>query len=378
MSQRGLRIAIDGRPALWPRTGMGTITREILRNIQAADPANFYRAYFDADPGTEHRHLPIAYGGSRNEMLWSNLWLPQRLAQDRIDVYLTILDKEVPLLPTRARIVCMVHDLIPLRFPNDVFRNAAHRLYYNGFIRAAVRRADLILTNSLYSKNEIVALLGVRQDKVCPIPLGVEAPPAIEAQAAEQVLRRHGLSRPYVLALGSTEPRKNNRRVIEAFRQVGAEHCNLQLAIAGAPWRGKQFEPALLEERIRILGYVPDGELSVLMASAEMLVFTSLHEGFGFPVLEAMAHGTPVVTAATAALPEVAGAAALYADPEHAADIAAQMRRLLTEPELRQRLREAGLQRASRFKWGATCDAIARLCTAVATHNAWQGEAVAQ
>lgn len=378
MFASGLRIAIDGRAALWPRTGVGTITRQILRNVQKMDPANTYTAYFDADPGMEYNHLRVAYGGPRHKLLWANTWLPRRLAQDGIDVYLTILDKDIPLLPTRAKVICMVHDLIPLRFPKDVFRNFAHRLYYNGLIRAAVRRADLILTNSLFSKNEIVTVLGVRADKVCPIPLGVEPPAFPRGESAEQVLRKHGLSQPYVLALGSTEPRKNNRRVVEAFRMLGGAHRGLQLALAGAPWRGRQFDPALLEERIRILGYVPDGELSVLMASAEMLVFPSLQEGFGFPVLEAMAHGTPVVTSAVAAIPEVTGSAALYADPQNPAEIAAQMRRLLTDFGLRQQLRKEGLQRASLFRWDATCDAIARVCAAVTKQGAPRGEAVAQ
>ena len=296
--------------ALWPRTGTGTIARGVLRHIAASDPCHRYFAYFDRSPDPWSAQWPgirVAHGGPRHKLLWANTWLLYRLWRDQIDVYVTFLDKEMPFLPTRARVACMIHDLIPLRFPDVVFRNAAHRVYYTTFIKAASRRADLILTNSEFSRSEIVSELRVSESKVQPITLGVDAPPSWSAEPSAQVLQRYQLARPYVLSLGSTEPRKNNRRVIEAMRLLSQQHSGPLLAIAGSPWRGAAFAPEPQDDRVRLLGHVPDEDLPVLFANAELLAFPSFYEGFGFPVIEAMAAGVPVVTSNVTALPEVAG-----------------------------------------------------------------------
>ena len=364
--QNPMRIAIDARPALWPRTGIGTITHQVLKNIRHEAPDAHIVAYFDADPGElshEYPSIEMAFGGPHQELMWSNTWLPRRLAYDEIDVYVTFVDKELPLMRTRSRIVCMIHDLIPLRLPEEVFRNAAHRVYYESMIRAAARRADLILTNSRFSKNEIVSSLDVHEAKVQVIPLGVGLPAEISPEQQAHALRRLGLARPYVLALGSTEPRKNVRRAIEAMQVLAPVNPDLRLAIAGAPWRGLQFDRALLSDRISVLGHVSDADLSVLMSQAEMLVFPSLHEGFGLPVIEAMAHGTPVVTSDLSAIPEVAGDAVLYADAENPADIAAQIFAVLSDSRLRMQLHRAGLARAASYRWSSTCAEIVGACT---------------
>ncbi len=368
MSRDGFRIAIDGRPALWPRTGIGTIARNVLKRIQLFDDSNQYFAYFDRDPGAaagNGHSIENRWGGPRQKLVWANTWLPRQLRYDDIDVFVTFLDKDLPLAPTRARIVSMVHDLIPLKFPDVVFRNPVHRLYYNALIRASTRRADMILTNSEFSKREIVTELGADESKIYKITLGVdEAGPIDQAQVTD-VLRRCDLTRPYLLALGSTEPRKNNRRVIEAMRRLQSDHPDLQLAIAGSNWRGVEFDPAMIDGRVRLLGHVADDDLPSLMQSAEMLVFPSLHEGFGLPVIEAMALGVPVVTSTAAALPEVAGDAALFADPNSADKIAAQMKRVLEDRALAENLRTRGLERARQFRWETTCAELASACSAL-------------
>ncbi len=375
-----LRIAIDGRPALWPRTGLGTIAHNVLKCIRHAAPDAQIVAYFDSDPGERFRDygaIEKVFGGSHEELVWSNTWLPRRLAQDDIDVYVTFLDKEVPLMRTHARIACMVRDLIPLRFPESVFRNPAHRIYYESVIRAAVHRADLILTNSQFSKREIVALLEVEEAKIRVIPLGVEPPPVISPEQHGHTLARLGVARPFVLSLGSTEPRKNVRRVLEAMNLLAPVHPQLRLAVAGSPWRGVQFDESLLSDRVTVLGQVSEADLSVLMSQAEMLVFPSLHEGFGFPLIDAMAHGTPVVTSDLSAIPEVAGDAALYADPENPGDIAAQMHALLSDHRLRLQLHRAGLARAASFRWSSTCSALAQACNDLADTSSQRWEAMA-
>jgi glycosyltransferase involved in cell wall biosynthesis len=375
------RIAIDGRPALWPRTGIGTIACNILERIQRADRASLYFAYFDdGAPGALEKRFQIAcrLGGSRQKLVWANTWLPRQLQRDNVDVFVTFLDKELPLLPTRARIVSMVHDLIPLRFPDVVFRNAAHELYYKILIRASVRRSDLILTNSEFSKQEIVRELGVDENKICKITLGVNLQAPRDEARDVDMLHRYGLKRPYVMALGSTEPRKNNGRVIEAMRLLQQEHPDLRLAIAGNNWRGLGFKSDLIGDRVRQLGHVADEDLPALMQSAEMLVFPSLHEGFGFPVIEAMALGVPVVTSSVTALPEVAANAALFADPNDVTSIAERMKQILDNPSLANELRVRGRARAGQFRWDTTCAELAALCSSLVDRHEWGSDAVTQ
>src|SRR5947209_9788466 len=137
MSPQRLRIAIDGRPALWARTGIGTITHNVLEKIQNVDPSHDYIAYFDRDPGDAARaygRITCRFGGPRHKFAWANSWLLNRLHCDKIDAYVTFLDKDLPLVPTRAKIISMVHDLIPLRFPEVVFRNTLHKFYYEALI----------------------------------------------------------------------------------------------------------------------------------------------------------------------------------------------------------------------------------------------------
>jgi glycosyltransferase involved in cell wall biosynthesis len=381
MASESLRIAIDGRPALWLRTGIGTIAFNVLKNIQNVDRVNQYFAYFNTDSDVEiSRRLSIEsrMGGPRHKLAWANTWLPRQLSRDGIDVFITFLDKELPLVPTRARVVSMVHDLIPLKFPSTVFRNAAHRLYYTELIRASARRSDIILTNSEYSRQEIVSGLGLPESKVRRITLGVDSIPQADDQThVSQVLHRYSLRRPFVIALGATEPRKNNLRVIEAARRLFADHPDLQLAIAGDNWRGHVFDSGLLDDRVRLLGYVSQEDLPILMQSAEVLAFPSLHEGFGFPVIEAMALGVPVVTSNVTALPEVAGGAALLVNPNHVDEIAAALGRILENPDLAADLSRRGLARAAHFRWETTCSEIVAICEALVNRHEWRREPVA-
>jgi glycosyltransferase involved in cell wall biosynthesis len=150
----------------------------------------------------------------------------------------------------------------------------------------------------------------------------------------------------------------------------------LRLAIAGSAWRGLPFDSPFLDRSITLLGHVPDADLRALMASAAALVFPSLHEGFGLPVVEAMTLGLPVITSRRTALPEVGGDAVLYADPESAHDLALQIDRILTQPGLAGELREKGRERARLFRWDTTCAEMMHACAGLMESRPWQGQPV--
>jgi glycosyltransferase involved in cell wall biosynthesis len=195
--------------------------------------------------------------------------------------------------------------------------------------------------------------------------LGVETVGKDDHGHTDEVLRRYGISSPYVLALGSTEPRKNNERVIKAIQLLTPAHPNLQLAIAGKEWRGKKFRSDLLNDRIRLIGFVKDQDMPAIVGSAEMLVFASLCEGFGLPVIEGMVQGVPVVTSNVTSMPEVGGDAALYVDPYSVVDIAEKMGRVLCDSSLSATMRRKGLERAMEFQWKTTCSQIASVCASL-------------
>jgi glycosyltransferase involved in cell wall biosynthesis len=245
-------------------------------------------------------------------------------------------------------------------------------------IRAAAQRADLILTNSEHSRREIVNGLSVPESKIRKITLGVNVTPSHDRARVENVLRRHNIRRPYVLGLGGTEPRKNNARVIEAFRGLASDYPDLQLAIAGSNWRGRVFDSSLLNDRVRLLGYVSQDDLPIVMQSAEALVFPSLHEGFGFPVIESMALGTPVITSNVTALPEVAGGAALLVDPNHVGQIAAAIRLMLEDGDLSADLGRRGRARAAHFRWDTTCSELVAACESLMNGHECRREPVTQ
>lgn len=197
-------------------------------------------------------------------------------------------------------------------------------------------------------------------DKVSVIPIGVSALfRCAEAEETSAVLERYGIRRPYILYLGSSEPRKNLRRLVEAFAQLNAWAQEWTLVIAGSQsWQTAPLMATIqhlkLEQRLQFPGAIADRDLPALYRGADLFVFPSLFEGFGLPVLEAMACATPVVTSTVSSLPEIVGDAGILVDPYDTSAIAAGMRRLLEDRGLAFELAARGVARARRFTWERT------------------------
>jgi len=255
--------------------------------------------------------------------------------------------------------VVTVHDVMPIRFPY-LFR-PWYRYYAGAVMPRLARRAHAVIADSNASKGEIVEWLRVPAERVSVVPLGVDPvfrPLAPDDPWAADVRRRHDLPRDFVLVVGAIEPRKNLPRVLEALRQVrahpGAPAPTLVHAGPEA-WRPEAVAGAVrhlgLADAVRFLGYVPVEELRALYGLARVFVYPSLWEGFGMPVLEAMACGCPVVTSNVSSLPEVAGDAAVLVDPRSTEDIARGIAAVWCDEGLRSRLAPRGLARAAQFSW---------------------------
>lgn len=267
----------------------------------------------------------------------------------------------VPPKGPEQRLVVTVHDLAFLRYP-DMFPRR-WQLQYRLALRAAVRRADAICTPSRATAEDLVARTAVDPLRVHVTPLAATLPGSDRDVGA--VLRRLRVPTPYVLFVGTLEPRKNLVRLVRAYRRVAAAGLPHALVLAGP--MGWHPEPLLRElalagpGEIVLTGSLPAADLDALYRGASALAYPSLAEGFGLPVLEAMARSVPTVTSNTTSLPEVAGDSALLVDPRSVAGIATALERVLTDTDLAERLASAGRARSERFSWEET----ARLTLAV-------------
>lgn len=256
---------------------------------------------------------------------------------------------------TRGKAVVTIHDVSFLRFPEAAEpRNLA---YLTAKIRNTVARADAIITDSAFSGREIQELLGVPAEKIHPILLGLPSDlRRPDAPAITAMRQRLGLARPYLLSLGTLEPRKNFPFLIETFERL--KGFDGDLVIAGM--KGWKYEPILARvknspqaARIRYLEYVPEEQLAALYAGAELFVFPSLYEGFGFTPLEAMACGTPALISANGSLPEVCGGGAELVPELNAERWAQCIAALLGDSAARAALVQRGLAHVQRFNWAA-------------------------
>jgi glycosyltransferase involved in cell wall biosynthesis len=225
-----------------------------------------------------------------------------------------------------------------------------------------VRRADFIIADSENTRNDLVVLLGVRPASIAVVPGGVEDrfAPVTDVEQLQRARRHLGVGdAPFVLAIGVLEPRKNLNRLMDAFlalKQQAQVPASLKLVLAGG--KGWLFDGIFehhaaspIRDDILLPGFVPDELLPAVYSAAEVLAFPSLYEGFGLPVLEAMACGTPVVASLASCLPEVAEGAALMVDPTNVEGLTMSLERVLTDPALRARLVAGGRQRGTEYSW---------------------------
>ena len=361
-----LHIGIDAsRTAVAARTGTEQYTVELLGALARLDHRTRYTLYCNNLP-TALPPLGANFALRRIPMrrLWTHARLSTELALHPPDV-LFVPAHVIPLgapLARRTRTVVTIHDLGYLHFPEA--HTQTQRLYLRLSTAWSARVASDVIAISAATRDDLVRYARVPREKIHVIHHGVATRfrPA-DALAVAAMQARHGIDAPYFLFIGTVQPRKNLERVIEAFAKVAqigdcTAITNLQLVIAGKKgWQTAPIERRAAQlgvaDRVRFVGYLPDDDLPPLLGGALGFVFPSLYEGFGMPVLEAMACGTPVITSTTSSLPEVAGEAALLVDPHDTGAIARAMERLACEPELRATLAERGQEQAARFTWDA-------------------------
>jgi glycosyltransferase involved in cell wall biosynthesis len=372
-----MHIGIDAsRVAVAARTGTEHYTYELLAALAQRDQQDRYTLYFNQPPA-ELPPLGANFGLRRIPFprLWTHLRLSAELlahTPDTLFVPAHVLPLGAP-LPRRLRTVVTIHDMGYLHFP--AAHTPAHRLYLRLSTLWSARAATHLIAISGATRDDLVRFTGARPDKIAVVHHGLAQRfrPVADRAAIAQAQARYGIREPYFLYVGTVQPRKNLVRLIEAFAQARTEdggrrteEANAsvlrppssvpQLVIAGKRgWLTEAIERRAAElgvgDRVVFAGYLPDDDVPALLSGALAFVFPSLYEGFGMPVLEAMACGAPVLAANTSSLPEVAGDAALLVDPTDSGAIAAGLARLAGDAALRAELRERGLARAAQFTW---------------------------
>ncbi len=304
------------------------------------------------------RFHPSGSGTSRpsRRILWEQTRLPRELAALKPD----LLHGRAYALPVgwRGPTVVSIYDLSFLRFPKAF--NIANRVYLTATTRAAAKRARRIVTISEHTRRDIVRLLGVPEQRVdVTYPAAEERYRLMPPAEVEAFRLARGLPEAFVFAVGTLEPRKNVVGLLRAYARLPRPRPPLYVG-GGAGWR---FSPIFdtvgqldLHGDVQFVGYVPEDELPLWYNAARLFVFPSLYEGFGLPVLEAMACGTPVITSNAASLPEVGGQAAVLVPPQDTAGLAHEMEHVLDDPQLRREMRAAGRIQASRFSWRTLTD----------------------
>ncbi len=359
-------IGIDYTPAYEQGGGIGRYVRELIAALAALDDQTDYRLFV---AGTGARPLPALPGPnfrwapSRIAPIWfARLWNRARLplhVERWVGPVVLYHATDFVLPPTRpsTRTVLTVHDLSFVRAPDTA--SPALRRYLDRVVPRSVRRADHVLADSQATKDDLVALYSTAPQKIDVLLSGVNPrfKPVHDPAALAAVRNRYRIgAAPFVLSVGTVQPRKNYERLMRAIAQLPGDLQGTHLVIAGGPgWLQGPIYAAVdslgLRERVQFIGFADDADLPALYSAARCLAFPSLYEGFGLPVLEAMACGTPVVTSNVSSLVEVAGDATLLVDPLSVEQIAESLARLLIDESQRSILIERGLRQAALFTW---------------------------
>ena len=352
-----IAYALDRKPS-----GIGQYTLRLMEALSSSGceplilqsggwPENFRPGSHQTIPLPGTALLPLLLSLGQLQIGWHTRRMGLKLVHDPTGT--------IPLGFCPAKRVTTICDTIPLVFPE--VSSVLERLIYQLWLPLVVKKMDALITISQHSKSDLQKHLKVPTEKINVTPLSAGNKfRVLPRSEIETSLVRVGVERTYILSVGSVEPRKNLLRLLDAYHLLLKWSKRWRLVIVGAPnyWKSSpvvaKVERMGLQDQVQFTGYIPDEDLPALFNGADLFCFPSLYEGFGLPVLEAMACGTPVVTSNGSSLPEVAGEAAILVNPNNINEITSAMQRVLEDPELANDLRQRGLEQAAQFTWEKT------------------------
>jgi len=351
-----MRIGIDARPLSYRLTGIGYYLKYLLDEIQKIDTKNRYFLISNA-PIFYHTYNPLwtKIEGRCKKKLLSTLWIQTcgavSIARLKLDLFWGPRHHLPVLLPKRIKAVITVHDIVHRKFPETM--TLPNLIVERLLMRRSLIRSDAIMADSHATAADIEKYYAMDAKNILIIHPGI---PKFTQHPDNHNESTHTLPAKYFLFVGTLDPRKNFRRIFKAFERVDPVQNDVHLVVVGARgWEKNDLFQKLdrhaLSSKIHLKGYVPRKQLAQFYKNALCLLFPSLYEGFGFPILEAMYYGTPVITANTSSMPEVAGDAAVLVDPYNIEAIADAMGEVMGNRNLRDRLRQRGRERIKQFDW---------------------------
>jgi len=364
-----LRIGIDARFAVHKRRGIGNYALKLVDNLARIDSSNEYVIYIDKEDVNkvlpQKSNFKIKKISPSNYLVWEQIVLPVHAKKDGVDILHCTGNTAPILLDKRIRLVISVHDVMYLKDYSELPRSASRyqrmgRLYRKAVVPKTVSRLSMVLTVSEFSKKDIMRhipeLDGDRIEVV------YEAASENSGQvdkilALQKIRNKFGIDCNYILTLGALDPRKNTELVIKKFIELKNEsNINDKLLVVGIPnWKQTKFYNIVREsdfkEGVIFADFVSEDDLMLLYNGASIFLYPSLYEGFGMPLLEAMACGTPVVTSNVASMPEIAGDAAFLINPNSGEELKAAVMKLLNDENLRNNLIARGLKQAKGYSW---------------------------
>lgn len=371
-----MKIAIDISQIAYEGTGIANYTTEMVRNLLKTDGENEYLLFgISLRQQDKIRNYFNSVSNLRREIQFKLLPIPQTLGNllwnkfHVVDIKNFLGDFDIlhssdwiqP--PTTAKKVTTVHDLVIYKYPQfshpNIIETHKKRLYW------VKRECDIVIVDSLATKSDLINLLKMDQAKIEVVYPGIGT--EFQPQSNEEIIRvkqRYGLYDNYILSVGTMEPRKNLHSVFAAFTRflqhslVANKKTPIELVIVGRVGWGEELKHT---RYIHLLGQIPTSDLPALYSGALFFMYPSLYEGFGLPVLEAMACGCPVLTSDRGSLKEVASDAALLVDPEEVDDIAVKMTQLYVDYDLQKKLVERGKENVNKFSWQKAAEKIIKI-----------------
>jgi len=356
-----MRFSVDAHAIGRHLTGNEVYIRNLLQGFAALDQSSEFIAYLSHSSNGAEAAVPGRFARryvSANSFKRLGLDLSRRLSEDQPD--LVHVQYTAP-IACPSPVVVSVHDISFLEHPEYFTWVRAQQLRFT--VSRTIKRAARVITPSEFSRRRLLEAYDPDPSKVSVVPIAVSSTfrPISHESALRWVSDRFQIREPYVLTVGDLQPRKNQIGLIRAFEELVRTHPQLphKLVIVGKQtWFADRIMDTATQssvaDRIVFTGFVNDDELLQLYNACQLMVFPSFYEGFGLPILEAMACGRAVACSNTSSMPEVANAAALLFDPENQGEIVRAMRDVLINPDLRARMERLGLQRASLFTWEKT------------------------
>lgn len=348
-----MRIAVDTRPLSGPIVGIGRYTVNMLEQMISEDEDNTWFLYSDKpllfDLKVQHK-VVVRTGQVKDRFMsfvWSQIVFSIWARIDKIELFWSPRHHLPLFLPRKVKKVVSIHDLVWCYFPNTMMWQ--NLLLERLLMPISIKMADKIISVSQSTAEDLKSKFMDLEDKILMIP---EAAGKLEDHQSEVAL-----ASPYLLFVGTLEPRKNLKNLLQAFRKVVDEGMtDHSLIIAGGQgWRKESIEDVIkglsLEESVQVLGYVEDKALHALYRNAYALVLPSLYEGFGLPLLEAMQYGTPVISSNVSAMPEIVGDAGILVDPQSVDELSGAIIELLSSERLRDKLSKRSVKQASKYSW---------------------------